>query len=223
MLKQALQEMHEHYDERDFNEHLIWFQSLMERTQTISEEEKHIIEEVLQVQYQIDPIIRENSTVMAIAAEAKAEGRIEGEIKGKIEGKVEGLQEAILDVVSDSFSAHVVSQVQQTIAATQNVEQLKKFHRQITHVSDEQEVTALLAQCFPPDGEAKSRSEYEYIQDLILDAVSANFSSQVVSQVQQTIAPIQDTQLLRKFNRQLVRVSNEQEISALLAECFPTH
>lgn len=222
--------MHEYYDEQEFSEHLLWFQSLMERTQTISEEEKYIIEEVLQVQYQVDPIIRENSTVMAIVADEVAKAEAKAKAEGEIKGKVEGLQEAILELVSDNFSAQVVFQVQQAIAATQNIGQLKKFYRQIARISDEQEALALLAQCFPSYGEARSHSEearsrigYEYMQDMILDVVSDRFSSQVAAQVQQTIAPIQDAQLLRKFNRQLACVSNEQEVYALLAECFPTH
>jgi hypothetical protein len=198
----------------------------LERTKTISEEERQIIEEVLKMQYQIDPLIRENSTVVSIVAEAEAKAEARGEAKGKIEG----LREAILELANESFPAQVVSQIQQTITSSQNIEQLKKFHRQSCRVSDEQEALALLAQCFPSDGEARSRSEearsrseYKYMQDMILDVVSDRFSSQVAAHVQQTIAPIQDAQLLRKFNRQLARASNEQEVYALLAECFPNH
>ena len=163
------------------------------------------------MQYQIDPIIRENPRIMAIVAE------------GEAKGKAEGLREAILDLVSARFPALVVSQVEQTIAPTQDVEQLKKFHHQLVRVSDEQEVPALLAQCFPLDGETKSRIECECIQDSILDVVSARFSSQVATRVQHTIAPVQDIQQLRKFLRQLARMSDEEEVYASLAQCFPTH
>ena len=71
--------------------------------------------------------------------------------------------------------------------------------------------------------ESEAKGEIKGLREAILDAVSANFSSQVVTQVQQTIAPIQDPQLLRKFNRQLARVSDEQEVYTLLFQCFPTH
>ena len=60
------------------------------------------------------------------------------------------------------------------------------------------------------------------MQEMILDIVSDRFSPQVVAQVQQTIAPRQDAQLLKKFLRQLVQLSDEQEVSALLTQCFPT-
>ncbi|HWS82642.1 MAG TPA: hypothetical protein VN207_00115 [Ktedonobacteraceae bacterium] len=200
---------------------------VMERTQTISEEEKHIIKEVLQVQYQIDPLIRENSTVVAIAAEAEAKGEIKGELKG--------LRKAILAVVSNRFPALVISQIQQTITSSQDVEQLQKFLCQVAQMSDEQEVSALLTQCFPYQDEIDplitenptiramvAEGEAKGIRNSILDFVSVRFSS-VAAQVQQTIAPIQDAQLLRKFNRQLVRVSDEQEVYALLAQHFPTY
>lgn len=183
----------------------------------MSDEDKQIIQEVLQVQYQIDPLLREDPTIMAIAAEEAA--------KGEARGWIGGLREAILDLVRDRFPAQVVSQVQQTIKPTQNSEQLRNFHRQLPRVSDEQEVLTLLAQCFPRQDEMKLRSEGEIkgLQDAILDIISDRFSAQVVAQVQQTIAPIQDIEQLRKFLRQLVRVPDEQEGLALLARCFPTH
>jgi len=217
LLKQALDEMHEHYDKQDFINHLTWFKCLMDRTQTMSDEEKQTIREVLQVQYQIDSLIRENPTIMAIAAESEA--------KGKAEGEIRGLQEAILDLASDRFPALVVSQVQQTITPAQDAEQLRKFNRQLARVSDEQEVRALLAQCFPLQDEMKVRLEgkVKVLQETILDLISDRFPSPVVSQAQQTIAPIQDTEQLKKFIRQLARVSDEQEVYALLTQCFPTH
>ena len=183
---------------------------------------------VSQGQYQIDPIIREDPTVMAIMAEAKAKG----EIKGR--------REAILDFVSARFSSQVVTQVQQTVAPIQDIQLLSKFNRQLVRVSNEQEVTALLAECFPHQDKidplitedpairtllikSSIEGETKGVRDSILAVVSARFSPQAVTQVQQALTPVQDAQQLKKFLRQLVRVSNEQEISALLAQHFPTH
>lgn len=217
LLKQAIAEMHEHYNEQQFINNITWFTCIMDRTKTMSDEEKHIIEEVLQVQYQVDPLIRENPRIMAIVAEGKAEG--------KAEGRAEGLQEAILDLVSDRFPTLVVSQIQQAIAPTQDAELLKKFLRQLVRASDEKEVYASLAQCFPPRNEMKLRLEGEVqgLQEAISAVVSAHFSPQVVAQVQQTIAPIQDVEQLKKFLRQLVRASDEGEVYTSLVQCFPTH
>ena len=140
---------------------------------------------------------------------------LEGELKGRIEGEIKGIQDSILDIVEDHFSPQVMAQVRPAITMSQNMEKLKKFHRQLFGMSDEQEVLALLSECFPLPGEIQG------LQEAILDVVSDRFSPQVVAQVQQAIAPSEDVQLLRKFNRQLVRLSDEQEVSALLAQFFP--
>ena len=223
LLKQALKEMHEQYDHGRFNNRIAWFTCLMDRTKTMSDEEKHIIEEVLQMQYQIDPIMRENPRIMAIVAE------------GEAKGEAKGLQEAILDLASIRFPTLVISQVQQAIASSQDIEQLKKAHHQIALVSDEQEASALLAQCFPRQDQIDPlirenptiraiavQSEAKGLREAILDLVSARFSSQVVAQVQQTIAPTQDIEQLKRFFRQLIRVSDEEEVYASLARCFST-
>lgn len=191
-------------------------------------EEKQIIEEELKVQYQIDPLIRENPTVVSIVAEAEAKAETRGEVKG--------LQKAVLAIVSHRFSTPVVSQIQQTITSSQNIEQLQNFLGKAAQASDEQEVLSLLAGCFPHQDEISplvtenptiraiaTESEAKGVRDSILDVASAHFSSQVVTQVQHTITPIQDIQQLRKFLRQLTRASNEQEVYALLTECFPAH
>jgi len=207
LLKQALKEMYEYYDDKQFAYRVTWFECIMSRTKTMSSEEKQTIQEELRMEYQYDALIMENPTIMELVAKSLAEG--------KAEGKAEGIQEAILDVVSDRFSAQIVAQVQQTIAPAQDVQELRKFLRQVARASDEQEVQALLTQCFPLEGEIKG------IQEAIFDVVSVRFSSQTVAQVQQTIAPVQDVQELRKFLRQLARASDEQEVSALLTQWFP--
>ncbi len=68
------------------------------------------------------------------------EGELKGKAEGRAEGKIEGIQNSILDIVSDSFSPQVVEQVQQAISASQDEEQLRKFHRRLVRLSDEQEV-----------------------------------------------------------------------------------
>ncbi len=42
----------------------------------------------------------------------------------------------ILDVVSDCFSSSVVAQVQQAIASSEDVQQLKKFNRRVVRLSN---------------------------------------------------------------------------------------
>jgi hypothetical protein len=62
-----------------------------------------------------------------------------------------------------------------------------------------------------------------HYQDAILDVVSSRFSSQAATRVHHAIAPVHDIQQLRKFLRQLARMSDEEEVYASLAQWFPTH
>ena len=228
---------------------ITWFVCLMDRTKTMFDEEKHHIEEVLRMQYQIDPLLTESPTIRSILAkyvdeattEATAKARIsalaEGKAEGKAEGLAEGLQEAILDLISDRLPDIVASQVQQTITTTQDIERLRQFHRQVARAVDEEEVSALLAQCFPPQqqsnpqdpavmaiaAESEAKGELKGLREAILSLVSERFPTWVVSQVQQTIALAQDAEQLKTFLRQLVRVSDEEEVYTALAQCFPTH
>src|SRR3954447_24264929 len=63
------------------------------------------------------------------------------------------------------------------------------------------------------EGETKGKAEgkAEGLQEAIIELVSDRFPAQIVAQVQQTIAPAQDTEQLKKFLRQLARASDEQE------------
>ena len=69
--------------------------------------------------------------------------------------------------------------------------------------------------------EGEIKGEIKGLREAILDIADDLFSPPVVAQVQQAIAPSQDTEQLRKFLRQLVRLSDEQEVLALLAQYFP--
>jgi predicted transposase YdaD len=207
LLTRAVREMHEYDDYAQFISHLAWFQTMLGRTTTILQQDKQQIQEVLKMQYQGFALFREDPVIGGMI--------LEGELKGKAEGKIEGIQDSILDIVKDHFSPLVVAQVQQAIALSNNIEKLRKFLRQLFRISDEQEVLALLTQYFPSPGEIQG------LQEAILDIVGDRFSPQVVAQVQQAIAPCEDVQQLRTFLRQVVRLSDEQEVPALLAQFFP--
>jgi predicted transposase YdaD len=219
LLTRAVREMHEYNDQPHFTRHLAWFQTMLGRTTTVSQEDKLKMKEVLKMQYPGFALFREDPVIGGMILEGelkgKVEGKAEGRIEGQIKGRIEGIQDSILDIVRGSFSPQVVAQVQQAITTSQDEEQLRKFLRRVARLSDEQEVLDLLAECFPLVGETKD------LQGAILDIVSDSFSSQVVAQVRRTIAASQDAQQLRRFLRKVVRLSDEQEVSALLAECFP--
>lgn len=208
LLKQALQEMHEHDDPSEFAHHVDWFNTMLSRTTTVSEKDKKLVKEHLHMQYKLHPLLAEDPDVQCVLAEgiSRAEAKI--------------LQEAIIDLINDRFSTPVVRRAKQAIAPSQDIEQLKKLIPQIARAADEEEVYALLNQYFPVQDEA-TKGEIKGIQVSILDIVSAHFSPQVQAQVQQAIAPIQDVAQLRKFLRQLACLSDEQEVSALVKQCFP--
>jgi hypothetical protein len=207
LLTRAVREMHEYDDYAQFIRHLAWFQTMLGRTTTISKQDKKQIQEVLKMQYQGFSLFREDPVIGGMI--------LEGELKGKAEGELEGLRKAILDIADDLFSSSVVTQVQQAITFSNNIEKLRKFHRQIFRLSNDQEALALLTQYFPSPGEIQG------LQEAILDIVGDRFSPQVVAQVQQAIDPCEDVQQLRTFLRQVVRLSDEQEVPALLAQFFP--
>ncbi len=220
LLKQALQEMHEH-DPSQFLDHAKWFNTMLSRTTMVSDEDKQRVKEHLHMQYQLHPLLAEDPTIQSVIAEgitkglAEAEARVEAEIEARV------LQEGIIDLINDHFPTQVVTRVQQAIAPSQNIEQLKKLHRQIARVADEEEVYVLLSQYFPVQDE-DTKGEIKGIRVSILDIAGARFSPQVQVQVQQAIAPIEDIGLLRKFHLQLASLSDEQDVSALLEQCFST-
>jgi predicted transposase YdaD len=141
LLTQVVREMEGHDSRVQFERHLAWFQTMLGRTTTITEENKQKIREVLTMQYQGYELFREDPVIGGMI--------LEGELKGKMEGEIEGLREAILDIVDDLFPSPVVVPVQQAINTSQDKEQLRKFLRDLVRLSDEQEVLALLTQCFP--------------------------------------------------------------------------
>jgi predicted transposase YdaD len=211
LLTRAVREMREYDDEAQFRRHLLWFRTMLRRTTTILQQDKQKIEEVLQMQYPGYALFREDPVIHGMILE----GELKGKAEGKIEGKIEGVQDSILDFVKDRFSPPVVAQVQQTVILSHNLEKLKVFLRQLFGLADEQEVLALLTECFPLPGEIKTA------QEMILEAVGARFSSEVATQVQQAIAASEDVHQLKMFLRGVVQLSDEQEVSALLTQLFP--
>jgi predicted transposase YdaD len=102
-------------------------------------------QEASKMQYPGFALFREDPVIGGMILE----GELKGKAEGRIEGEIKGIQNSILDIVSDSFSSQVVAQVQRTIVTCQDAQQLRKFLRKVVRLSDEQEVSALLAECFP--------------------------------------------------------------------------
>jgi len=241
LLIKALQELSDHDTRPQLVRHLKWFHIMLHRTTTVSQEDKQKVEKYLNMQYQLHPLLAEDPLIQSVIAHEVAHGVEQGiaqktaeleqrfpeelakEVaKSLAEHEAKTIQESILDIVSDRFSSEIIAQVQQTIAPLQDIQQLRTFLRQIAPMSEEQEVYALLTQYLSLQG-TRIEGEIKGIQESILDIVSDRFSSEIIAQVQQTIAPVQDVQQLRTFLRQLARTSDEEEIPALLTQSFPSN
>jgi hypothetical protein len=63
----------------------------------------------------------------------------------------------------------------------------------------------------------------EGFKEAILDSLdSRQFAAPIISAVQQAIAPVQSVEQLRAFFRQIALTTDEQTVSELLAQAFPT-
>lgn len=153
LLIEALRELSDHDTRPQLVRHLKWFHTMLNRTMTVSKEDKQKVEKHLNMQYQLHPLLAEDPLIQSVIAHG-IEQRFPEELAKKVaktlaEHEARVMQEMILDIVSDRFSSQIVHQVQQTIAPVQDVQQLRTFLRQLARTSDEEEISALLTQCFP--------------------------------------------------------------------------
>lgn len=190
--------------------------------------------------HQLHPLLAENPTIQNVIAEETAKEvakrvaeykermvtaeeiveQIDKRVAKETAQKVaEALRKAIQELLRTGFSMRLSTRVQQTLKHAEDPEQLKKFLCRIVRVSDEQEVHALLTEYFPAEvkmleDEIKSRRE------VISVVVEVRFSAQIHAQVQQTIASIEDVELLRELYRKIISLSNDEEVSSMLKNCF---
>ncbi len=97
VLKQALDAMkEEHIERRRLAEQILLFDTFLQRTDTVSSEDKYRIEEYMDM---FDSLLEESRFVR----KKRAEGRVEGKIEGKIEGTIETLRQVIIEFVHARF------------------------------------------------------------------------------------------------------------------------
>jgi predicted transposase YdaD len=125
------------YDRPQLAYRFVWFYQILRRTDTMSEEDKQIIEKELRMQFNYRELVKDDPVIQELFAEREAEGRAEG--------KIEGLQEAALNVLHMRFPVlATIPQVQQAIACIQDAKELTVLHRALFLASDEQEARKLL-------------------------------------------------------------------------------
>ncbi|HCI79536.1 MAG TPA: hypothetical protein DHW02_07590 [Ktedonobacter sp.] len=146
LLSQALDEMKAHYTEqsRRFAEHLLWFNTLLQRTDTVSPEDKERIREKMS---NIESLLDENLFVQKRRAEGFAEGeargKAEGEAKGRAEGLQQGLQFAVITALENRFPP-LTESVRQKISHVQQPERLQLLLKAAITAPDEKTLQSMI-------------------------------------------------------------------------------
>ncbi len=129
LLLQAVHEMEKEYTRYQFGRHLIRFMRILQRSTSISEQDKQYTMEELSMQY--DSLIDDNPDVQK---------RIS---KGEQRGKVQGLQEMALIAVKGDYP-DLAELAQERIGRIQKLESLRELIRLIYKAPDEKTVRWLL-------------------------------------------------------------------------------
>jgi hypothetical protein len=149
MLIQTLQEMKQYYPTEAMKHHLDRFWKMLQKSITISPEDKERVEEELRMQFDwfIDtvPEVIERVQQAEKRGEAKGEakGEARGEAKGKVAGELQALRQMVLDVVQVHFPSLLLFAQTQVNVITQPV-QLRKLALDLMQAQDEATAIRLL-------------------------------------------------------------------------------
>ncbi|HLZ64205.1 MAG TPA: hypothetical protein VKR06_45330 [Ktedonosporobacter sp.] len=148
LLLQSIDEMVEYYqkDEIKLSNCLLWFDTFLQRTDTVTREDKKKVGERLD---NLEQLIEENTRVQKIVAlkkeQAKQEGEREGLEKGIVKGELLGLRKAVVSVVANRFPDWTVL-VQQRVKHIQKPEELETLMTRLLTAPDEASLVNLLRQ-----------------------------------------------------------------------------
>jgi hypothetical protein len=138
MLVQVLEEMKQHYTTKEMEQHLTLFWRMLQKSRTLTKEEKEQIEEVIEMEF--DWWIDTNPKIKKrIARAAKA---------SKQEGALETARQMVLDLVQARFPAQLPL-AQQHITVLTKPAQLRKLMLDIVGAPDEAAVLVLLTENGP--------------------------------------------------------------------------
>jgi len=146
LLSEALKAMRAFYahEESRLRTHLLWFDTFLNRTTTVSEADK---ERTYEAMNDVESLLDSGRFVRQRVAKSRAEGLAEGEAKGKAEGLVEGeakgLQEALAVMVELRFPA-LLDLAQQKAQHVKQPEVLRFVLRAIKVAPSEAAARALL-------------------------------------------------------------------------------
>ena len=133
LLKQAIKEIWEDYDERRAIDRLIQFVTMLDRTTTVSASNKQKVREALKMYTSYQEFISQNSDVQQYGQQREMEGKI----KGKIEGKVD----SILNILDIRFSSDMlIDLAKQALGSIHDIEVLGQLEREALQSPDEQDI-----------------------------------------------------------------------------------
>jgi hypothetical protein len=107
MLIQTLHDMKLHYTTEKMKHHLDRFWKMLQKSVTISKEDKAQVEEALQMQFDwfIDTVPEVIERVERAKEQGEARGEAKGEAKGITKGELQALRRAAMHVVQTPFPA----------------------------------------------------------------------------------------------------------------------
>jgi hypothetical protein len=148
MLIQTLQEMKQYYTPEAMKHHLDRFWKMLQKSITISKEDKSRVEEELRMQFDwfIDTVPEVIERVQQAEkrgeVKGKAEGLVEGEVRGVTKGELQALRQVTLTIVQDRFP-DLMDFAQAEVSVIKQPALLHKLIRELHQASDE--VAALRA------------------------------------------------------------------------------
>jgi hypothetical protein len=133
LLMQAVHEMEQRYTRYQFGRHLARFKTILQRSTTVSEEDKQQVEEELRMEY--DSLIDENPEFQERFAQKRVEGELQGELRG--------LQKMVLEAVEDEYPP-LIELAQQKVILIQKPDALRQLVKLIYRSPDENTARWLL-------------------------------------------------------------------------------
>ncbi len=146
MLIQTLQEMKQRYTPEVMKHHLDRFWKMLQKSITISKEDKLQVEKELRMQFDwfIDTVPEVIERVQQAEKRGEARGEAKGETRGRVEGELQALRQMVLDVAQVRFPSLLLFAQTQVNVIAQPV-QLRKLALDLIQAPDEVAAIRLLS------------------------------------------------------------------------------
>jgi flagellar biosynthesis/type III secretory pathway protein FliH len=148
LLKKALKALKQYYFLRaNLEPHIARFRTLVEKSSTMTEQEKKIMQEEIRVNYSYDWFIDNNPDIIDRMKLREREGFEKGIEKGNEEGFekgiVEGMQIMVIETIQAKFP-EIIQQARLHVLEVRDVTLLSRLNIQIMNAADPASVLALL-------------------------------------------------------------------------------